>query len=86
MKTRNINVKDGQMFVNTAQDCEWAVNLCKNYRYNPKAEARLVAHIPDVAILAYMTKHKLSYDDVIHNDEHIDRILKNPNLSYFTAK
>lgn len=85
LQTR-LHVKDGQMTVQTTQDCTAIAESAKarhNEGMHGTSEMKHAARIPNIMIEKYMSDNGITYQEWCANPSHIRRMLQDPALAHF---
>lgn len=78
--------QDGRMVIAQTQDCTPITERTKalhNAGAFGSSDMKHAATIPDVILNKYMNEHKVSYQELMNNPEHIRRICNDPDNSMF---
>lgn len=78
--------QEGRLIISQTQDCTPIAEDAKrrhNEGLHGSSEMRHAARIPNVIIEKYMNEHGVSFAEVIGNEQHMKRILEDPDNSMF---
>lgn len=75
----------GKIHINRVQDCEPIIEQAKRLREQPRGKdgLRHVARIPEVIVEQYCNNHGITFAEFMRDNTHVERMLKDPDLSYF---
>jgi hypothetical protein len=89
-KTRDLHTsfaeQDGKLVIAQTQDCTPIAERAKalhNAGAFGSSDMKHAATIPDVILNKYMNEHKVSYQELMNNPEHIRRICNDPDNAMF---
>ena len=81
-----IDFEDGRMVLGSQQDCTpiaEAVQALHKAGAHGSSEMRHAARIPNVIVEKYCNDHGITFQQFMHDREHLRRVLNDPDLSAF---